>query len=76
MHQWTTKELTKSGEEKALWHFGHIVLVEKFTFITFLTKTSQPMFTDNLLFSSNMSEWAHVAFHAGIVLKKCANCSI
>lgn len=78
IYEWILYEeiLTKSGKEKALWHFGHIILVEEFAFITFLTETTQPMFTDNLLFSSDMPEWTHVALCTGIVLEKRANCCI
>ena len=52
------KLYTKSSVEVAFRHFAHIILMKKFALISFLTKTSKPMFTHNSFVSTDMTERA------------------
>lgn len=51
------------GEEQALWHLSQVVLVQKLTVITLLTKPTQPMLTHDLIMEDrrDMFVWTLIA---------------
>lgn len=47
----------KLGIKVAFRHLCHVILMEKFTLITFFTEPSQPVLTHHCLFTLSVSKW-------------------
>lgn len=44
--------------EETFRHFGHVIDVQEFAFITLLTQASKPVFANDGLVAISMSQWA------------------
>lgn len=57
MKEWAFFIVTsiESGIEITFRHLGHVIFVEEFTLVAFLTETSQPMFANDRTISSDVS---------------------
>lgn len=67
MQEWALfiTAFTKFGVEVALRHLGHVVFMEELALVSFLTESSEPVFTHHRLLSADVSEWTHSTFNAG-----------
>lgn len=57
----------KTRVEVALWHLGHVKLVQELALVALFAQTSQPMFAHDSPIATNVSEWtagALVTVHA------------
>ncbi len=55
----TLSQHTKLGVEVAFRHLGHVVFMEKFTLVSFLTESSEPVFTHHRLLPADVTERTH-----------------
>lgn len=66
---------TKLGIKITFWHFCHVIFVKKLALITLFTQPSQPVLTDNCLFTFGVSKRTNWPSIAHVPHKKFTHCS-
>ena len=62
--------LSKLLEEVADWHLAHVILVQKFTVISFLAQVTQPVLADDGPLAANMAKWTVASSTASPIQKE------